>query len=80
MGAVNFTSSLPEEVLARLDAYARSFKVPKNQIIEMALNDFFDRLKKAEYTYSFKRASSDAAVISMAEEGLEDYLKILDEE
>jgi hypothetical protein len=34
---------------------------------------------EAEFTRSFKRAALDPELISMAEEGLEDYLRILDE-
>ena len=80
MRTQNYTSSLPEDILARLDTYAKHFSVPKNQIIEAALRAYFERLKKAEYSHSFRRAASDEPIISLAEEGLEDYLKILDQE
>jgi hypothetical protein len=78
MKTTTFTSSLPENLLNLLDDYAARFNVPKNRIIEKALNTYFERLKKAEYIHSFRRAAGDEEVISMAEEGLEDYLKILD--
>ena len=48
--------------------------------MEQALKAYFDRLKQAEYTRSFKKAAGDPEMLSMAEEGMEDYLKILDEE
>jgi predicted transcriptional regulator len=79
MGSSNFTSSLPSELLQMLDAYARKFKIPKNRIMEQALRVYFERLKQAEYVHSFKKAAQDEGMITMAEEGLEDYLKILDE-
>jgi predicted transcriptional regulator len=80
MKPVNFTSSLPSDVMQTLDSYAKKFKIPKNRIIEQALKAYFDRLKQAEYSRSFKKAAGDAEMISMVEEGIEDYLKILDEE
>lgn len=80
MKSINFTSSLPSDLLVKLDAYAKKFKVPKNHILELALKAYFDKLKTAEYTYSFKKAARDPEMPAMAEEGLEDYLKILEEE
>jgi hypothetical protein len=47
--------------------------------MEQALRVYFERLKQAEYVHSFKKAAQDEGMITMAEEGLEDYLKILDE-
>lgn len=73
-----FTSSLPEELLNLLESYAGRFHVPKNRILEKALRDYFERMKKAEYLHSFRMAAGDEEIQSMAEEGLEDYLKILD--
>jgi len=80
MKAINYTSSLPSELLEKLDFYAHKFKVPKNRIMEQALLAYFDKIKKAEYTYSFQKAASDSETVMMAEEGIEDYLKILGEE
>lgn len=79
MKPVNYTSSLPAEVLEKLDFYATRFKVPKNRIIENSLNAYFEQLRKAEYIRSFRMAAGDQEVVDMAEEGLDDYLKILDE-
>ena len=80
MKAMNYTSSLPEELIEMLDTYARKFKMPKNRIMEHALRAYFEKLKKAEYAHSFRRAAGDEEMNSMAEEGLEDYLKIISEE
>jgi hypothetical protein len=79
MKPITFTSTLPEEVWQVLDAYAVKFKVPRNRIMEQALRAYFDKLKQAEYTRSFKKAAGNPEMESLAEEGLEDYLKILDE-
>lgn len=80
MKPVTFTSTLPAEVWQVLDNYASKFKVPRNRIMEQALLAYFDRLKQAEYTRSFQKAAGDPELKSMAEEGLEDYLQILDEQ
>lgn len=80
MKPINFTSSLPADLLQMLDLYAQKFNIPKNRIMEQALRAYFEKLKKAEYVRSFKKAAGDTEMQTLAEEGLEDYLKILDEE
>jgi predicted transcriptional regulator len=79
MKPVTFTSTLPPEVWQALETYAAKFKVPRNRIMENALVAYFEKLKQAEFTRSFKKAAGDPEMKSLAEEGLEDYLKILDE-
>lgn len=73
------TTSLANEVIFQLNEYAEKFKIPKNKILEEALNDFFKKIKRAEYIHSFKKAANDEENLFLAEEGLSDYLKILDE-
>jgi len=77
---MNLTSTLPYELHHQLDHYAKLLSIPKNRLIEKALNDYFDKIKKAEYENSFKKAAGDAEIRSLAEDGLEDYLKMLDKE
>lgn len=74
-----FTSTLPEELLSKLDQAAKQLSVPKNRLIEKALRIYLDQLNRAEYIKSFKKASGDEDLLSLAEEGMEDYLKQLDE-
>jgi predicted transcriptional regulator len=74
-----FTTSLPNDLIGQLSQYAEKFNVPKNKILEEALQLYFDRLKKAEYVRSFKKAATNEEMHLMAEEGLADYLKILEE-
>jgi predicted transcriptional regulator len=78
--AMNFTSSLPPETLDQLDQYAKKLQMPQNRVIEKALNAYFESLKKAEYELSFKKAANDEEMLPLAEEGLDDYLKMLTEE
>ena len=79
MKSINYTSSLPADLLEMLEHYAVRFKVPKNRIIENSLKAYFENLKRAEYIRSFRKAAGDSEIIDMAEDGLEDYLKINDE-
>ena len=74
-----FTSTLPDELLARLDQAAKQLSVPKNRLIEKALTIYLDQLIRAEYIKSFSKASQDENLLNMAEEGMEDYLKQLEE-
>lgn len=73
-----FTSTLPEELLARLDKAAKKLSVPKNRLIEKALSIYLDQLTKAEYIKSFRRAPEDDDLLNMAEEGMDDYFKQLE--
>ena len=73
-----FTSSLPEDLLARLNKMAKNLSMPKNKIIEKALNIYLDQLNRAEYVKSYRDAADDINILDMAEEGMEEYLKQLD--
>jgi hypothetical protein len=70
-----FTSTLPDPLLQLLADKARKLSVPKNKLIEAALSIYLEHLEKAEYIKSYKAAAADADLLSIAEEGMEDYLK-----
>ena len=74
-----FTSSLPDKLLKRLNEKAVKLAVPKNKIIENALNIYLDQLNRAEYIKSYKQAGNDAEIMKIAEEGMTDYFKQLEE-
>ncbi|NOX48910.1 MAG: ribbon-helix-helix domain-containing protein [Chlorobi bacterium] len=73
-----YTSTLPRELFSKLNEYSQKLSLPKNRIIENALQSYFDKIKQAEYIQSFKNANLDIEMKSMAEEGLQDYLDIID--
>jgi predicted transcriptional regulator len=75
-----FTSSLPDELFARLNLMAGKLSLPKNKIIERALSIYLDHLNKAEYIKSYKMAANDTNIINMVEEGMTDYLKQIENE
>lgn len=74
-----FTSSLPDSLLQRLSDMAKELKVPKNHIIEKALNLYLDQLQRAKYVKSYKMASDDIEVMCVAEEGMKYYLKSIED-
>ncbi|MBN1199498.1 MAG: ribbon-helix-helix domain-containing protein [Bacteroidales bacterium] len=72
---VTFTSTLPEELLSRLQEMAKRLSLPKNKLIEKALEIYLDQLTRAEYVRSYRQAGMDEDLLTMAEEGMEDYLE-----
>ena len=72
-----FTSTLPDELLNLLAERAVKLKMPKNKIIEKALRIYLEQLNKAEYVKSYRLASDDSDILSIAEEGVEDYFNQL---
>lgn len=75
-----FTSTLPDDLLQRLADYAKKLSLPKNKLMENALNLYLDHLKRAEYAKSYRQASQDEDILMLAEEGMGDYLKQIENE
>ena len=75
-----FTSSLPEKLLKRLDSAAKSLAVPKNRLIERALEIYLEQLNRAEYIKSFRKATQDEDIKAIAEEGMAEYLTQINDE
>lgn len=74
-----FTSTLPQDLLLDLQETSDRLKIPKNKLIERALRIYLDQLNKVEYVKSYKKAGEDADIMSMAEEGMEDYFQQISE-
>jgi metal-responsive CopG/Arc/MetJ family transcriptional regulator len=78
-----YTSTLPDNLLKALAKASKDLKMPKNKIIEKAVEVYLEQLDKAAYLKSYKRMAADEDMIKMAEEGMADYynqLLELDEE
>jgi predicted transcriptional regulator len=76
---VTFTSTIPDDLSKQLNEKARTLSLPKNKLIENALRLYIEHLERAEYVRSYKQASEDKEILTMAEEGMADYLKQLEE-
>ena len=75
----NYTSSLPDSVLSKLNEVAKTLRVPKNQIIERALNKYLTEVERQLYIRSFKQLAGDEDMLKLAEEGMEGYLMVLED-
>ena len=68
-----FTSSLPDSLLDKLSALAKELQLPKNRLIENALELYLEQIEKASYIKSYKMAATDDDILMVAEEGMQDY-------
>jgi predicted transcriptional regulator len=75
-----FTSSLPDDLLETLAQKAKELSVPKNTLIERALRIYLEQLNRAAYVKSYKQMAADTVLQMLAEEGMADYFKQLEEE
>lgn len=75
-----FTSSLPDELLNELSSAAAKLSMPKNKLIEKALRVYLEQLKRMEYIKSFKKAYKHEDTLSIAAEGMAEYLKQVEDE
>lgn len=74
-----FTSSLPQELLDQLAKTANELKIPKNKLIQKALQRYLIQIEKAQFAQSFQRASNDPEMLEIAEEGIEEWFQMLEE-
>ncbi len=74
-----FTSTLPEDIFNKLNEMSGLLSIKKNKIIEKALSIYLDQLTRAEYIKSYQQAGDDTNILSIAEEGMTDYLKQIDD-
>ncbi len=77
---ITFTSSLPDELLNRLNEASKKLNLPKNKLIEKALEIYLDQLNRAEYVRSYKQAAQDSSLMQVAEEGIHEYFTRLEDE
>ena len=77
MKSITFTNNMSSDLMAWLEKYSLSRNLTRRAILEKALTEFRKSVRRKEYAESFKRASLDPEMKSMAEEGLGDYLQQL---
>lgn len=75
-----FTSSLPDNLLQRLADAAKQAGLPKNKIMQRALEIYLEQLDRAAFAKGYDRMAKDADMLLMAEEGMEEYLQMLKQE
>jgi len=73
-----FTNTLPDNLLEKLSEKAKALSLPKNKLIETAVRLYLEHLDKAEYIKSYSQAANDKDILTIAEEGMEDYFRQLE--
>jgi hypothetical protein len=76
--SVTFTSSISPELISLLNDYSKKLKTPKSRLISLAVENYINELKKEEYTKSFQKAKNDNEIRTLTEDGIDDFLEILD--
>jgi hypothetical protein len=74
---VTYTSTLPEDVMETVNDYSEKNNISKNKVVENALRQFFFGIKQNDFREGFKRAANDIEMRLIAEEGMDDYSEIL---
>ncbi len=70
---ITFTSTLPDEIIAKLNKLAETLKVPKNKIIERALTRYIEEIERQMFIRSYQQLADDPDLLNLAEESMEDY-------
>lgn len=68
-----FTSSLPDQMLKRLQDLSVELNVPKNRILERALDRYLQEVERQIFIRSYQAMSGDSELLSLAEDGMEEY-------
>jgi len=69
-----YTSSIPDHLIEKVAEFSRELKIPKNQIIQKALEIYLRELDKAAFAADFRRLRGDKDLRVIAEEGMSDYM------
>ena len=75
--AITFTSTISAELASILNDYSQKLNTPKSQLIDIALRNYINILKREEYISSFKKAKNDFEMIALSEDGIYDYLELI---
>ena len=67
-------------MLEKLSTLAKELQLPKNRLIENALELYLEQVEKASYIKSYKQAATDEDILIVAEEGLQDYFNSINDE
>lgn len=76
--SITFTSTLSKDLVSLLDDYSKKMNTTKSKMINIAISNYINQLKKEKYINSFKRAKDDIEIKNLTEAGIEDFLQIID--
>jgi predicted transcriptional regulator len=75
---ITYTSTLPDDLISRVNEYAEKYKVTKNKVIEEALRKFLFEARRKEFQAGFKKLANDPEILELAETGIEEWGEMLD--
>lgn len=70
--------TIPEDLLNQLNKTTKKLQLPKEKIILQAIYMHLHTIEREEYIHSFKNASHDNNTLKITEEGMTDFLKMID--
>ncbi len=68
-----FTGTIGSDLFDWIDHYAKSQSRTKRDIMEKAIINYRNKIKKEKAEEGFKKLAKDKGVIEMAEWGMDDY-------
>lgn len=71
--------SISDKLYKELLQAALEQNVSKDKLVEKALKSYFEAIDKKKYAKSFQRAAKDKEIMDIAEEGMSDYLELLND-
>ena len=79
MKTATFTSTISPDLIAWVDKRARAEKRTRRAVLEDALQRYQKEVVRNNLREGFLRAAQDPDMIELAEWGMKDYAKIVDE-
>ena len=77
MKTATFTSTIAPDLIAWVDAHARSEKRTRRAVLEEALMQYRKELSRRELRQGFARVAKDADILELAEWGMNDYAYVI---
>lgn len=78
MKTITFTNNMSADLMQWIEKYSAKVKQTRRAVLEQALTEFRKSVRRKEYADSFRRASLDAEIKNMAEDGMGDYFAQLE--
>jgi len=78
MKTITFTNNMSIDLMQWMEKYSAKEKLTRRAVLEKALTEFRKSVRRKEYAESFKKASMDANLRNMAEDGMGDYFNQLE--
>ncbi len=78
MKSITDTSTMSRHLREMINNHSKSTGKKKKEIIEQALEEYMHEMKKNAYRQGFAKIANDPDIVEMAELGMADYAKQLE--